>query len=183
MRIGGRGQIDLRPVRAVPLIRLLGGCRRADAAGVEDGVVRSLPRHRAFVGARWQHGGSQLFPRCGRRIPRVHDRCGAGIETEHDGLVANRVVLDDGLIDGGAFGEDLRPVRAVELPRIVQRGFGQSLSVGAVRLMRTAEEDDAIARGVVRGAGDLADRGRVRGVDRSPVGAVEAPGIVEICLS
>src|SRR5204863_4781400 len=75
----------------------------------------------------------------------------------------------------GAGGADLLPAGAVELPRLVF-GFERFSVRGA---MRSAEEDDAIANGVVRHREHLPRVGRVRRVDLAPVRAVPDPGVVE----
>src|SRR5204862_4241374 len=99
------------------------------------------------------------------------------VGADENDLIARDVVreLRETQLRPGAGGADLLPAGAVELPRVV---FGfERFSVRAA--MRSAEEDDAIANGVVRHREQLPRAGRVRRVDLAPVRAVPDPGVVE----
>ena len=177
-RWSGEGQ--LVPGCAIPLICLVGaGSICADAAGVDDGLIRCLIGHHPFVHAWRQRRRRHLLPRAGNRVVGVHQCRRFGIESEHDDLIASGVVREKRLGDCGPFAADLLPGGTVELPGVMHRR--ESLAVRAG--LRPAEDDQSVANRIEGSAGENTTRRRVWRIDLRPVAIGVNPRVVQVNLA
>ena len=175
----GHGALDrqLRPVESIPSPRR----RRAanldvDAREQHDPAEQRVVAHRGVLERPWFHGGCPQRPVEAVVFPRLvgvqEDACGLpAVEHHHAAarIVGHAKPLARSWRVGGC---DLRPRRAIELPRLVEQ-----LSVEA-RAATSAKHHDAIADRIMNHLEVAARRRHGRRVELRPIGSVERPHVV-----